>query len=150
MNEVTDTSLLHLTLYVLVMGVIVEATYQKIKLLWDRTVPAQPVPRPLAQSTQSNYGYGPPMEEPAQEAKRKPADLKDELIPLVLGGLVVLVFYPSSVFQFLPFYPRWPWLDLLLTAILISRGANLAHETYRDFGHMVSGLIGRVFRWGAW
>lgn len=78
--------------------------------------------------------------------KETSIDIKDEILPLVIGVLVVLAFYPTSVFGWLPFYPQWPWLDVLLTALIISRGANLSHETYKSFGSFIEGLIGRVMK----
>ena len=145
MNDIIDVDLLTLALYIMTTGIIVEAAYQKMKLLWDRTRP-KARPRSLVEATQQYGMYGPQQE--AVELEREPVDPKDELIPVVLGVLVVAVFYPHSIFGYLPFYPRWFWLDVVLTALIISRGANLAHETYRDFGSMVSGFIGRISRWG--
>lgn len=146
MNEIADTDLLTLALYVMTTGIIIEAIYQKMKLLWNRTRPKSR-PRSLTEATQRHAMYGPRQEEPV-EAEQEPIDPKDEIIPVVLGVLVVIIFYPHSIFAYLPFYPQWPWLDVVLTAIIVSRGANLAHETYRDFGSMVSGFIGRISRWG--
>lgn len=110
-----DESLLYIALYVTVLGIIVEAVYQKLKPLFDRD-------------------------------KETKIDIKDEILPLVIGILAVLAFYPTSIFGWLPFFPKWPWLDVLLTALIISRGANLSHETYKTFGSFIEGLIGRVFK----
>ena len=147
MSDDFDVSLLHLALYVVTMGVIVEATYQKLKLLWERTRP-KPVSKRLDQITANRYGPG-MVEEPG-EPEYEEVDPKDEIIPVVVGILVVLAFYPHSIFGYMPFHPQWYWLDVLLTALIVSRGANLAHETYRDFGGFVSGLVGRISRFGSW
>ena len=117
----TDASLIDLILYVSMLGIVIEALYQRIKLLWQRRAQAE-------------------------DDQRKPMDLKDELIPVGLGVLVVLAFWPHSLFGWLTFHPRWPWLDVLFTAVLVSRGANLAHESYRDFGKLLDGLVGRIWR----
>lgn len=73
-------------------------------------------------------------------------DIKDEFIPLIIGLLVVIAFLPHSIFGYLPFYPQWFWLDVILTSLIISRGANLSHETYRSFGGFIESMIGRVGR----
>jgi uncharacterized BrkB/YihY/UPF0761 family membrane protein len=69
---------------------------------------------------------------------------ENEVLPLVIGLLLVIAFLPTSIFGWLPFHPQWPWLDVLLTSLIISRGANLSHETYKSFADFIGSLIGRI------
>lgn len=108
-----ENSMLYLTLYIMTLGIIVEAIYQKLKPF-------------------------------VSKEERAVFDLKDELIPIVVGVLVVLAFYPNSIFQWMPFYPQWLWLDIFLTSLIISRGANASHETYKTFGSFIQSFIGRI------
>ncbi len=112
-----DTSLLVLSLYVLILGIIVEAIYQKFKLL-------------------------------LYAEKRKEWDPRDELLPVLIGLVVVGLFYPNTFFGYLPFFPRSIYVDLFLTAVLVSRGANGAHEGYAKLGSFLESLIGRIYRGG--
>jgi hypothetical protein len=147
MKEIGDTSLMALVLYVTVCGISIEAAYQKVKLLTHRRRQddAEPEP-PLAEEAENLYGPPLPTERIAANTRHKKADPIDELVPLAIGVLVVWAFWPTSVFSFMPFHPRWPWLDVAMTSLILSRGANFSHETYRDFGKLAEGLIGRVWR----
>jgi len=106
-----DLDLMTAALYIMLLGVAVEASYQKIKLLTDR-------------------------------GKRGEWDWKDEIIPVVLGVFVVCLFYPLTLFDLLPFKPFSRAADVVLAALIISRGANGAHETAR----FLDGMIGRIIR----
>ena len=114
-NEAFDVNFVYAALYVFIFGIVVEAAYQKIKLL-------------LYPEKRKDEGW----------------DWKDEICPVVLGVVVVVLFYPTTLFDFLPFIPRGVGTDVVLTSLIISRGANGAHETYRGFAEFITGLIGRI------
>ena len=112
-EEMADLNLLTASLYVMLLGIAVEAAYQKIKLLTDRE-------------------------------KRKSWDWRDEMLPMLVGIFVVYMFYPLTLFVLLPFQPVSRIIDVVLTSLIISRGANGAHELARFF----EGFLGRIIkRW---
>ncbi len=114
-NEVFDVNFMYAALYVVIFGVVVEAAYQKLKLL-------------------------------LYPEKRKAGewDWKDEICPVLLGVVVVVLFYPVTLFDFLPFVPKGIVTDVVFTSLIISRGANGAHESYNKLADFFTGLIGRI------
>lgn len=127
----SDVDLGSLLLYLGIGGASVQAIYQMAKLL------------------RGKYRKGDESEaaEPAEQPRRrKPMDPWDTLVPVALGLGYVLAMSPYTVFGFLPFAPSHIWLDRLFSAVLVSRSANLSHETIRDVGTLVEGLIGRITR----
>lgn len=118
-EEMFDANLMYAGLYVFVFGIVIEAAYQKLKLLLY-----------------------------PEKRKEEVWDWKDEICPVILGVVVVLIFYPTTLFDFLPFVPTHWGTDIVFTSLIISRGANGAHESYKGLADFFTGLIGRIAkRW---
>ena len=127
----SDVDLGSLLWYLAIGGASVQAIYQMLKLL----------------RAKYRNGEGPEAAELAElPRRRKTMDPWDTLVPVALGLGYVLAMSPYTVFGFLPFGPSHLWLNRLFSAVLVSRSANLSHETIRDVGTLVEGLIGRITR----
>lgn len=68
----------------------------------------------------------------------------DELIPFAIAAFVVYLFYPITLFSMLPFAPRSPLADALLTTIFIGRGAGATRELLAYTRKLSSGIIDRL------
>ena len=80
---------------------------------------------------------------------RKPIEDKptwqDLTVPPLIGLGVAWIFYPASVFDYLPFQPQYPIAAYIITALVISRIANAEHDTFKRVGEFFIGLTGKLF-----
>lgn len=72
--------------------------------------------------------------------KREEMDWKDEILPFMVGVLVVWRLYPLTLFSFLPFRMPSGFENVLLSGLIISAGASSSHELIR----LLEGLFGRL------
>lgn len=70
---------------------------------------------------------------------------KDAVGPVIAGLVVTGLFWPHTIFDYLPFSPQWPSVAYLMTALIISRVANAEHESFKTIADFFAGLIGRFF-----
>ncbi len=101
--------------------------------------------------TQDNAQYFPPYypiypDPHAPKKIKKPVKYTDIIIPPIVGLLVVWIFLPATIFDYLPFQPRYPVLAIVITALIISRIANAEYDTFKTIGEFFIGITGRFFR----
>ncbi len=72
--------------------------------------------------------------------------IENEIIPIVVAGLIIIIMHPSSVFWFLPFYPENVVMDFIFSAVILSRMANLSHEGIKSGRSLFERLINLVSR----
>ena len=82
------------------------------------------------------FPIAPPMDEDATWA--------DLLIPPLIGFAVAWVFWPLTIFHYLPFQPQFPIFTYIATALVISRISNAEHDTFKTVGQLFMGLINRI------
>lgn len=68
----------------------------------------------------------------------------DLLIPPLIGAAVAWVFWPLTIFYYLPFQPQFPVFAFIATALVISRISNAEHDTFKTVGQLFIGLINRI------
>ena len=67
----------------------------------------------------------------------------DIIIPAGLGMVSVAIFYPNTIFTWLPFaLINFP-VELIVTGVIFYRGSNLAHGGGNKVGSLFESLIGR-------
>jgi hypothetical protein len=66
------------------------------------------------------------------------------ILPVFLGVGVVWLFWPFTLFTFLPFGPHNELIGIAVTAVLIGRGSNGAHGAWNKLGGIFESLIGRI------
>lgn len=80
---------------------------------------------------------------------RKPIEKKptwqDLIVPPIIGLAVAFLFYPLTIFDYLPFQPQYPYVAYVVTALTISRIANAEHNTFKQIGEFFIGLTGKLF-----
>jgi hypothetical protein len=72
-------------------------------------------------------------------------DWKDLLGPPIVGLIVAWLFWPRTVFDYLPFQPQFPIVAYIITALLISRISNAEHDSFKVIGEFFLGIIHRVY-----
>ncbi len=133
MENYFDISMVNLTIFIFLLGTIVEASYERYKVVNVLTI------------SFTNKIFG---KKPLQLAE---GDLilkenwQSELMPAVIGLIVVYLFYPTTMFDFLPFSTTHHASDWVITALVVSRSANGAHEGYKGLALFFQGLVGRLF-----
>ncbi len=66
------------------------------------------------------------------------------VFPIIIGVSVVVLFYPYTLFTFLPFGPQNELIGTATTAVLVGRGSNGAHGAWNKLGGLFESLIGRI------
>ncbi|MFA6711223.1 MAG: hypothetical protein WCS33_00755 [Candidatus Caldatribacteriota bacterium] len=68
----------------------------------------------------------------------------DVIIPASIGMISVFLFYPNTIFSWLPFaMVNFP-VELIVTGVIFYRGSNLAHGGGNKVGSLFESLIGRI------
>lgn len=68
----------------------------------------------------------------------------DIIIPASLGIISVILFYPNTIFTWLPFAMINFPVELIVTGVIFYRGSNLAHGGGNKVGSLFESLIGRL------
>ena len=135
MENVFDISMINLVIFIFLLGTIVEASYERYKVVHVLFL---------------NFVFGLFGRRRSsllleEEDLRLKENWKDELLPALIGLGVVYLFYPTTMFDFLPFSTMYFTSDWLITALLVSRSANGAHEGYKGLAMFFTGLVGKLF-----
>ncbi len=100
--EVLDLSLRNIALYIMILGMIVDATVKTVKsfIYWIK-----------------------------KSEKVEEFNMLNIILPLIVGVGVVMIFNVSP-WSWMPFAPKSKIMDIILSGILISRGSNISHDLY--------------------
>ncbi len=79
--------------------------------------------------------------------KQKPTSYIDILGPVIIGVLVAWVFLPHTIFDYLPFQPRYPYIAYIITALVVSRIANAEYDSFKTIGEFFIGLVHRIHKY---
>ncbi len=70
---------------------------------------------------------------------------KDLIGPPIVGLFVAYLFWPATVFDYMPFQPQFPLVAYVITALLISRISNAEHDSFKVIGEFFMGMIHRIY-----
>ena len=77
--------------------------------------------------------------------KKKKITWKDLIVPPILGLIIAWLFWPITIFDYLPFQPQFPIIAYIATSLVISRVANAEHDSFKTIGEFFMGIASRVF-----
>ena len=112
-QEIWELYLRDFLLYLGIIFLIIESTYQRVKVLW----------------------------EPKYQERGR---WQDEIGPMIVALIVILSLWPRTMFDYLPFKPRWQIFSILWTMMLGARAASGAHEMYKRVVEIVQSLSTRI------
>jgi hypothetical protein len=67
------------------------------------------------------------------------------IVPVIFGVSFVAIFYPTTLFTFLPFGPSNYYVSAAVSAVILSRTANGLHGSSSKVSGIFDSLIGRIF-----
>ena len=133
-------------IYIFMLGLIVQSLYRIFDPLLDRIIgkskkkDEEKEEQVLKQEFDFIIGPQPP--KPPKPIKPTWRDL---IVPPIIGLFVAWLFWPLTVFDYMPFQPQFPITAYVMTALLISRIANAEHDTFKTIGEFFMGMIHRVY-----
>ncbi len=132
--NVIDLALNNLYLFCIICSLIVMSAYNKIKVFTHKSKKKDILETPQFDE------MGNPIKE------RQSLNWKHEYIPFVLAILLLVTFYPTNIFTYLPFNTISPILDVVYSALIMSSVSNANYASVEKLGNLFSGMIGRVMK----
>jgi len=168
-----EPNLTELSIYIFFLGLIVQSLYRifdplldYIKSIFkgdkkdDIVTAEKPVKEPIEPPIEPNvnnmsenhpyydnpadYAVGQPDFRTRRSVEGKPT-WKDLVVPPIIGLGVAWIFYPATVFDYLPFQPNYPIFAYIITAFIISRIANMEHDTVKTIGKFFMGVANKFY-----
>jgi len=146
----SDIFLYELGLYIFILGLVVQSLYRIFDPLIDVITGKKKEDKEEKKEELKTRAiipedeYLPPFPS-FDRFEKKPPTWKDLIIPPILGLLVAYIFWPLTIFDYLPFQPQFPIISYIITSLVISRVANAEHDSFKTIGHFFMGVISRVY-----
>jgi len=120
-----DLNLHNLMFYALTLTILIENLYQLTKPFFKKKIKTKEL--------DNTHGIA-----------EKETDYKNAVVPPIIGIIVALTIFPTTYFSFMPFQPAWVGLEIIYTAIIFGRVANMGHSAFDKIQELGLSLIGRI------
>jgi len=155
-----ETALLaELGIYIFILGLMVQSIYRLLNpmivsfLAWFIKPPKKTTKIPVTFTDAFNNNQTNPEQDfvhdnqylkPIIEKDKKELSWADLIVPPLIGLGIAWLFWPLTIFHYLPFQPQFPIVAYIATSLVISRISNAEHDTFKTIGQLFMGLVHRI------